>query len=29
MSDGEYNWNIFKMMVIWTTTVFATYLIIF
>jgi len=29
MSRSQYHWNIFKMMIIWTTTVFATFLIIF
>jgi MFS family permease len=29
MDESEYQWNIFKMMIIWTTTVFSTYLIMF
>lgn len=29
LSDNEYQWNLFKMVNIWTATVFASYLIMF
>lgn len=29
MSESQYYWNIFKMIIIWTTSIFSTYLVLF
>jgi len=29
MSDSQYYWNIFKMIIIWAASIFSSYLILF